>query len=75
MHNPSSYFSQLDPALDLPFLTYILPRFAELSSEILFLEDPNLAKSIQRSWINVIYFDLLFFQFQGASKRGILIGF
>ena len=32
------FLSQLDPGLYLPFLTYILPRFAELSFEILFLE-------------------------------------
>lgn len=43
MHNPHSYFSQLDPSLYLTFLTYILPVFAELAFEILLLEYHDLS--------------------------------
>lgn len=43
MHNPLSYFSQLDPSLYLTFLTYILPIFAELAFEILLLEYHDLS--------------------------------
>lgn len=43
MHNPHSYFSQLDPSLYLTFLIYILPIFAELSFEILLLEYHDLS--------------------------------
>lgn len=50
MHKPHSYFlSQLDPGLYLLFLNYILPRFGELSFEILFLEYHDLAKLLQSS--------------------------